>query len=155
MIFDISVIYSKGIHSQICYNTPMVCIAAIFVKYCYASGSCVFQIMSEYMCQIIPGYIAMTRTFHPLRIQTWRTSMQLAFYVFSSVGSDFNVKYLVNADCKCLNFILLHPYQFSCCLVTASSLTLIIQWNAMAVTFNQINCDYLSRGKKRCVRKQW
>ena len=32
--FDIAVICSHRFRSQICYNTPMFCIAAVFVKYC-------------------------------------------------------------------------------------------------------------------------
>ena len=35
--------------SQICYNTPMFCISAIFVKYCYAIVSWFLQLMSQYV----------------------------------------------------------------------------------------------------------
>ena len=35
--------------SQICWNTPTVCIAAIFVKYCYTAGSWLLELMSWYV----------------------------------------------------------------------------------------------------------
>ena len=47
--FDISVIYPKDF-SQICYNTPIRYIAAIFVKYCYTTGSWLFCLQAKIRC---------------------------------------------------------------------------------------------------------
>ena len=49
--FDISVIYPQGFHkSQICYDPPILYIAAIFVKYCYTSGSWLFCLLAYILC---------------------------------------------------------------------------------------------------------
>ena len=44
--FDISVTYPQGF--QICYNNPMFYVAAIFVKYCYTTGSWLFWVVTKY-----------------------------------------------------------------------------------------------------------
>ena len=48
VFLHISIILPRISKGQICYNTPMFSVAAIFVKYCYTTGSLVSQLMSQY-----------------------------------------------------------------------------------------------------------